>query len=540
MRHLVYSTLSFLALLLACATLQAQNEQVDIVKDFNARLIDAQRFNLSPQLPPLDTSLRRQTYTLSARPLEVQYLPPKIRPIQLPREEGNPIYKGYARVGAGLPNAFTVDAGYDLVGSETVNLGFDLSHLSANNKKLENQRFANNHLGVHGDYFSDLGFAIKGNLGYRLDNLYFYGYNDLDDDTVTPQTYAPEDVRQRFKELSGHAEIFNHKSTVANVDYRANLDFGFLADNYAARESNIRLNLGGTYWMNDKHPIAVDLITDFTSFRDTSKQSLNNIMLQPNYTFHGDRFRAKIGVNIVSFNDEFTVYPQVELAANIVENVLTAFVGAEGGLRKNNFKSLTDYNPFLTSRLRIRNAFYNNFYGGIKGEFLGFNYQAQVSYQDIDNLALFLTNTDSIPRFNVVYDTAKIFSIGGELSTELLPNLNIRGSVYQRIYSLKQQDKPWHLPSLTLNAGATYLMLDNKLRLRADVFAENGVPFLGGDLQIGNLNPLLDVSGGAEYRFTDQISGFVQVNNILNNKRQRWHHYPVMGINAFAGISARF
>ena len=82
--------------------------------------------------------------------------------------------------------------------------------------------------------------------------------------------------------------------------------------------------------------------------------------------------------------------------------------------------------------------------------------------------------------------------------------------------------------------------MEGKLTLKADIFVQNGVPFLNSEGMAQNLNALYDLSAGAEYLFTKQIGFFVQVNNILDNKRERWHHYPVYGINGFAGVSARF
>ena len=43
-----------------------------------------------------------------------------------------------------------------------------------------------------------------------------------------------------------------------------------------------------------------------------------------------------------------------------------------------------------------------------------------------------------------------------------------------------------------------------------------------------------------DYRFTDHISVWMQLNNLLNNKRQRWQYYPTYGLNFLLGASARF
>ena len=540
---LKYSILSALGLILAfSAGAQIQSGEVDIIKQFNARLADAERFVLAPKLPPLDTSSKAQAYNLVNRPIKVQYLPPRITPKTLQNEPKEKIYNGYVRAGAGFPQALLLEGSYDFIGKENADFGIDFRHQSANNtKKVENQRFADNDFGVFGSYHAkDQGFTIGGNLNYSRDFVHFYGYNDLDDDFPSELSFAQEDVKQRFSTISGKAKLYNSVRTAGDINYSAAIDFYALEDLYAARENGFNLEFSGAKWFDDKHPLSVTLRTDFTNYRDSAKQTLNNIFLNPSYAFHGDRFRVKIGLNVASHKDQFYLYPNLELSANILDNLLTAFAGAEGGLQKNNFRSLTDYNPFLSSRIRVRNSFYNNYFGGIKGEFKGVTYRAQAVYKTIDNLALFLTDGDSIPRFNVLYDTASIVTVSAELNTELIEGLVLSGSFSQHFFSLENQEKPWHLPSLTVNAGLAYSGLIDNLTVKGELFMQNGVPVKGADGKPKNLNTLLDLSLGAEYQLSDGIGAFVQVNNVLNNRWQRWQHYPTFGLNAMAGISARF
>ena len=112
--------------------------------------------------------------------------------------------------------------------------------------------------------------------------------------------------------------------------------------------------------------------------------------------------------------------------------------------------------------------------------------------------------------------------------------------VQTNIYSPQTQEKAWHLPGLDVNIGATYVTMEGKLTLKANFFAQNGVPYKNAEGNAENLNALYDLSAGAEYLFTEQIGFFIQVNNMLDNKRERWNHYPIYGLNGFAGVSARF
>jgi hypothetical protein len=51
---------------------------------------------------------------------------------------------------------------------------------------------------------------------------------------------------------------------------------------------------------------------------------------------------------------------------------------------------------------------------------------------------------------------------------------------------------------------------------------------------------LFDLSLGADFFFSEKFGGFIQINNLANNRRERWFRYPIFGINAMAGVMVRF
>ncbi len=529
----------------AIVSLHAQNtlptEQVDIVKSFDARLLETDRIPLAPELPPLDTSVKRQNYSITGRPLTVEYPAPQLRPLAMRGEKVPQVYNGYARVGGGMPSSLFGDLSYHLSKEKKYDFGIGALHHSANNNgKVENQRFSYTSAGVDGTYYMEQGFAINGKARYTADNVFFYGYNNLNDPDNPTLSFAKEDVRQRFSTIDVGANIFNGERTAADFNYQAGFDFYNLQDSYAARENGFDLKINATKWIQERHAFRVNLRTDFTSYRDTAKQSLHNFYLQPNFTYSADAFRVKAGLNLVSNDDKFYFFPDIELSARIIGPVLNAFAGAEGSLQKNTFRSLSDYNPFISSRSRLRNTQYINYFGGIRGVVQGIDYRVQAGYKTTDNLATFLWNGDSIPRFNVLYDTIDIVYFSAFLVAPLFKGFEINGKVQQNFFNAGKEGKAWHLPSLTISGGARYTTENGKASVRADVFLENGVPYLDSNGESKNLNALFDLSLGAEYRLGENFGLFLQLNNLANNRRQRWQHYPVFGLNALAGITARF
>ncbi|MBZ0243372.1 MAG: hypothetical protein K8F24_09180, partial [Bacteroidales bacterium] len=75
------------------------------------------------------------------------------------------------------------------------------------------------------------------------------------------------------------------------------------------------------------------------------------------------------------------------------------------------------------------------------------------------------------------------------------------------------------------------------LQLRGEMDAllvKNGVE------SVETLEQATDLSLGADYRFSDTFSAYVQANNLLNQNYMRYYNYPVQGFQIHAGIKVRF
>ncbi|MEL6668471.1 MAG: hypothetical protein AAFP08_05840 [Bacteroidota bacterium] len=516
--------------------------EVDVIRSFEANLIEAERVGVNPVLPPPDTTVRRQQYNVVARPLNMDYPAPVIRPRAIGRERTDDNYNGLLSLGVGWPLGFYGDLSYDIVNVQDFDLGFRAHrHSFNNNAQVENQRASDTRLGLDGTYYFDQGFAVTGELGYTGQTRHYYGYNfpEAEDDSIP--SFEANEVRQRFTTIDLAASIFNGTRTEGDFDYSAGFDFYLFDALGATRETGFAVDIQATKWFGDRDPLDIRLRTDVTNYRDTSRQNLNNFYLQPSYTAHFDRFKLRIGANLVNHNDEFFIYPDLEATVNIIPGIVSAFLGATGDLQKNTFRSLAEYNPWIRTRLEIANSDYNRFYGGVEGTLYGLAYRAEVGLKEIEGLPLYLLNRRTeLPTFDVVFDTASIVSIQASLTIPLVENLDLTAGFIQNIYSLDNQDRPWHLPSTTLNATGIYTVPNSGLQVRADVFLENGLPTQNADGTARNLNALFDISLGAEYNLSDQLSLWGQLNNLANNQRQRFARYPTLGINVLAGVSVKF
>jgi hypothetical protein len=291
----------------------------------------------------------------------------------------------------------------------------------------------------------------------------------------------------------------------------------------------------------------------FSSLASDRNESLNNLYVQPSFTFHGEAFYFLAGANLASNSDEWTPFPMLELSVNALGERLAVFGGWKGDLKKNTYRSLTDYNPFLSNKIsidlpannKLANTSYHDYYGGIKGHFGKVDYNVQGGYKPTKSLALFTNGNkkEDTTQFNVLYADANITYLKGSLSAELFKGFELSATLGQNIYAMKDSTaaKPWHLPSTDVTAMAKLRTMENKLMFKGQVFFQNGVPYLNSvTKKADNLGALLDLSVGTEYSINDMFSVWLDANNLLNNKRERWVKYPSFGINILGGLKVKF
>jgi hypothetical protein len=511
-----------------------KTESVEIIKNFDARLIETEKQKLPPALPAIDTATSRLTYQIPAKTLNVDYQAPKIRPLAIkPDKDKDNRYNGYLKAGYGIPSSPYVEFGYGMLIDKQLDAAIHVKHHSANFKSLENQRFANSGLLLNGTYYGLKQAAINAKVGYNLNDVYFYGYDHA------KETHSADEVRNRVGIFDFGVNAFNSKSDTKGFNWNAGVNFYNMKDSYPATENGVDVRLGATKWFADKHPFTINLRTDFTNFHDRADQSLNNLYLQPSFTFVGDSYKVKLGANLVSTNDVIKYYPDIEAAAQIAGDRFTVFAGWKGDAQKNTFRSLQAYCPFIASTIQLKNTEYQNFYGGIKGKIRFLDYQLQASYKPTTNLALYNNSATDAKRFDVVYDsTVNIVNLQAVLRANPIKGLALTGTISNNVFTTSEA-KAWHLPHLEANFTAKYTAFD-QLRVRGELYIADGIQYQKTKNVADRLNPLLDVSVGAEYQVVKNVGIFLDVNNLLNNKRQRWNGYSTYGLNILGGVTARF
>ncbi|HRG44305.1 MAG TPA: hypothetical protein PKY97_07560, partial [Saprospiraceae bacterium] len=209
-------------------------------------------------------------------------------------------------------------------------------------------------------------------------------------------------------------------------------------------------------------------------------------------------------------------------------------------------KRLSTINPFIYTRFAETgndgpfNTKYFDFYGGVGGGFKAINYRLKVGYKTNKDYALFVQQQVDLRQFDIIKDDVNIFYIGGELTATFLEKLTTSVNFLQQNASPRVQARAYGIIPFQIGFNATYMTLNDKLKLKGDLNFATGSPYRNRFGSIGNLNPLFDLSVRGDYFFTENFGAFLGLNNIASVKYQRWYKYPSYGINVLGGISLRF
>lgn len=512
-------------------------DKVDIIKNYEAQLLDANKLNVTPTLPPLDTSTKYQDYVVPPRPVKVKYDAPKLKPLGMKTGTKEEQYHGYFKGGGGVPTSVYGELGYGFGVKDKFDARIWGRHHQANFKNRENQRFSNTDVQIDGNGMINKKTALEGKIGYSYDRVHFYGYDD------SLYTYDAERVRQNFQTIDVGFRVFNGERNDADLNYFVAPKYYNLKDNYSNKENGLDLAFGASKWFADKHVFRLALRTDFTTFRDTAKQQLNNIYIQPSFTLHAGPVRFKIGGNFASNRDIFHIYPDAELAVRVFGDGIQLFVGANGDLRKNTYRTMSDYNPFVQIRnSELRNTDYRNYFGGVRGNLGWINYTIQGGYATAGDLALYQTSftSEGITRFDVLYDTARITNIQGTVILKPTKDITVTGTLSQNIFKMSNALAAWGLPGLEGNFNGEYRLLDSRAAFKANLYIADRINRRDENAIPGKDGALFDFGLGGSYRFSKYFGAFLDINNILNNRRERWHNYPIYGTNVLVGLTARF
>ncbi len=533
----------------------------------------AYKINQKPVFPKFSvpTVTFKDDFTGQELPTTITLQP--IKPALIKEEIRNTSWNNVLRLGAGSQLSPYAEFFHSSGVESSYRFNVHLYHYSsfANIKDYLPAPYSNTSAEVDFEKYFDyhiLGFKAE----YKLDANRYYGHETSGD------TAAFVKSDNRFKQQYQEASFaVDYASTYRNFD---KLHHRIQASAYYIRDLRNTSEFFAGFHFDVHKAFEVYNVFNHQQLGITGKYALyqehtNKGQNRDNYIAGMPYFDAKYGivsfragVNVqwlMSYQVKLHFYPYLDAKFNLIPQRFTVLGGIKGGLKKNSLESLSGENPFISS-YNNEYRWQNNkleFYGGLKGSIAGkLDFELRAGYQTFQDMAFFdypmFSSPDSLllagpnplgylNAFNAKYASGNLMAFSGGITYVnsstvkiwLLGNYNryhMDGNFYPLYKPLKEirfgfsvrmsgKFRPWVEAYYMGNRWASYQL------------TSSGTGFSSYYYQLPSY---YDLNFGSDYQITHQVSAFLKITNLLNNKYLQFNDYPVKGLEIMVGAGFRF
>ncbi|MDT0552757.1 TonB-dependent receptor [Urechidicola vernalis] len=557
-------SLSFFAQEKAKDTLKT--DEIIVVKPYTPTISAAYKIKTNPKLDPTQNEKETINYSFFSVPVASTFTPTKGTAQSVVREPLEKVYENFVAAGFGNYGTPYLEVFIHSNSHQYNDFGAFIKHQSSSG-------------GIDGILVDDGYSDSEINLYYKQFERY-YNWEFIAGAQHNVQNWygLPNDIiyNQTF------LDALDPKQTYLNIFAEGNIDF----DDAIFSHGTFNLNhFSDKYGSGELHayvaptfefPLSTDLFTTDASLEFLSSQfdnaygligavknSFLNLGVMPTFQVLREDYSLDIGAKVYySFdlensNNKFYFYPDVTFSYKLMDETVIAFAGVTGDLEQNSYQKLTEENPFVSPTLNLlqTDQQYNAFIGA-KGKLSStVSYNITGSYKNENNKAQFMSNqalTDAtIPvnenyeagnSFDVVYDDISTINITAELSVDLSKEFNFGGNISYNNYSPTNFEEVWNLPDFTSTLFAKYNAKNWYIGTDLYFVGERKdfiMPFIGIDT-VKTLDAYVDLNFNAGYEFSDRLTAFAKLNNVLSDNYERYSNFEVQGFQVLAGVIYKF
>lgn len=520
-----------------------KTQTIDITSSFKPVLRNAVKINFYGSQLQADTSKPALNYNIPSQNLFYSYQPITLRPLALAQDTN--LYLGnrnFVKAGFGSYSTPYVAAGFSFGDGKKSLVNITADYIGSKGKDIEFQDYSILNVKGAGSIFTPKNeIYASASLSMRDYNLYGY-----DHDTYT---YDKDDVRQRLQDVGLSIGARNTGSNSLGIKYDPSIQVNLFSNNDRLTENTFAINVPVEKPIGDKITVMAAFKGEFANYSTKNlspsnvKMTNNLIQLAPAVEYKTKMLKIHGGLTPVWNNGDFEWLPDIYAEAQLQENVFMLQGGWVGRYMQNTYRNLSAQNPYILPITSYNNTKEVEYYGGIKAS-IGkhFNFNAKAGLVRYTDLPLFINDTATDMKGFVVSNERNInnFRIHGDLSYINQDKFSVTaGLTFNGYTGMKDNDKAWHTIPMEFTSALRWWAFERFL-FKADFYFFNGGKYLAKGNNSRALDGGTDLSLGAEYKINKQFSAWMNINNILNDKYERWHNYQVYGMNITGGILIHF
>lgn len=527
--------LLFLSIALGAQQEELEGSQVEIIKNFEATIEDAQMVKFNPSVPYPVPLNRTYKYDVTVVQLPLKYPEPVIQALSMKKDNPFDAKKFYVKGGYGsLANPFA-NMRYAHHLSDLYAFDVAVDHFSLDNSSRQNfQKMTNTTIGLNTKFRIGENVHLHAGGDFMTDRRYLY-FIFRDFSTIRDEN----ELKRNHQRYGYRVGISNIEHTTSGINYSLFLNQHLTTiNNPGTKELNTILKGYLEKRNSDKINIEVPFSAQFTNLKpQEGRFNFYTFQLKPRINFHTGRFQATLGGNLLTDKAETSPFPEIQLALGVASNYIQLLLGVDQAYHTNNLAMSLQTCPWFSGRLdTILNTVAQNYYGGIRGDLSFVNYEAKAGIRNFKNMSLFQSSGEG-GLVNILFDRVKSIFITGNIDFAYSDKLSLGGEVTKHFFNAENEARIWGIPSMELRAYALFKPFGSTLEFKGELFFKDRNFTLNDNVELVRLNNLVELNAAASYTFNKTVGFFVEANNILNVKYQRWYGFPTVGINFAAGIT---
>ncbi len=511
---------------------------VVVTSAFKPVLREPVKINFSAASPPPDSVRPTLQYNVPEQNLFFVYQPATLKPLAAYIDSG--IHwenKNYIKAGYGNYTSPYLQAGISLGDGQTSVINIHVKHVSSNGEDLSEQ-YSKTDAEVLGVFNPNENIEWGGKIFFYNNNQYQYGFLP---DTLK---FNSDDLRQEFTAFGGTVGLRNKKPNDFGISYNPSLSIDEFGDNRSGKETNFIFNAPLSKTFGDIFAFNLALNANLTNYVSDTAGTINNVLytLSPALQFKTPNVKIIAGIIPSWDNQVFNLLPNFSAEAKMKDERFILQAGWIGYYNKTTYESLAAINPWLQEPTFLRDTRIYEAYAGFKGSAGDhFTYNAKISFLQIHNQPLFVNDTSTGRTFQIVNEEdMKDVRVHGEIGYTFQEKFSLlAGATFNQYTDLTDNAEPWGLLPAEINGSLRWKIFKDVL-IKSDLFFWDGADYRSKTLTAEKLPAAFDLNAGIEFPILPKFNFWLQCNNILNDKYQRWSQYHVLGFNVLAGFVYSF
>lgn len=546
---------------------QNLNESVIISTQFDPVVNEAMKISDNPSIFDTSFAIPDLKYEIMNNVFSTKYNVEEIKAAKVKGEPISMLYNGNIKAGMGTYLTPYFEGLYSETRNKSLLYAIHARHYSSHwsIKDYAKNHFADNDINIYGKKIWNK-FFVDAKAYYNNSINYYYGFNNDSiklDNSDFRTSWHNVGFKANYESLFRNEDALNHKLSfgiedlfgkwgsnelTVRLDAEASKRFELfdkdkqllgLELSYLHSLSNFDVSIlnAAPYFSKDVIPLLF-----FTNPTQTYNTGL--VSIRPYFDFKVNKFQLHTAVDFVTeFGQEkdFYIYPTAIIYFPLMPKKIYFEGGLTGNLERISLNTIRIDNPYISPFLSIKTTSNYKLFAKLSSTFsnkLGINLEAGL--QNFSNLHFYELEpfAEYNNMFNIVYDDAVRYYLKAHLEYNIIKVFSLNLDAEFQSYKMDLLDFAYYKPTFTTSLSLQYIVA-NKLIFDLIPQFKSGMKamYLGEEKK---LDPIIDINLSINYKYSDQLSLFVKLNNLAFQRYQEYYNFPSQKFMGMIGASFSF